>query len=191
MINYRDRIITHYESVWGNKSIQKNWEKGPVENLYKDFCVLEFPPTHDRNMWTYATCCLSKIEDNSPIELHIFASEKTDELVELLTVIAHYHQLDKKLDLGHTVNFGKPWMDSSHCTYGLVSLPYLDGPDIENLEYKSNKLFSPKKLIKFYWLIPITGEELEYKKKFGLEELEEKFDTTSFNYLDPKRASVV
>jgi len=45
--------------------------------------------------------------------------------------------------------------------------------------------------IHFYWLIPITKTELEYKKEYGLEALEDKFDTDEFNYLNPNRRSIV
>jgi hypothetical protein len=45
--------------------------------------------------------------------------------------------------------------------------------------------------IEFLWLIPITKEELEYKKKAGAEALEVKFEDAQFNYTDPFRADVV
>jgi hypothetical protein len=41
------------------------------------------------------------------------------------------------------------------------------------------------------WLLPITAEERAYKIEAGLEALEQKFETTSFDYTDPLRASVV
>lgn len=45
--------------------------------------------------------------------------------------------------------------------------------------------------IRFLWLIPITEEELRYKKENGLEALENIFEETEFNYIDPFRDSVV
>jgi hypothetical protein len=45
--------------------------------------------------------------------------------------------------------------------------------------------------IRFLWLIPITAEELQYKKDNGVEALENKFEETEFNYIDPFRNSVV
>ena len=65
-------------------------------------------------------------------------------------------------------------------------MPYLDGSSLENLyipSYDEN--------IKFYWLIPITNDELEFKKKYGLEALEIKFDESEFDYLNPNRSSSV
>lgn len=63
-------------------------------------------------------------------------------------------------------------------------MPYLDGPELEWLETKSMN-------IRFLWLIPITEEELRYKKENGLEALENIFEETEFNYIDPFRDSVV
>jgi hypothetical protein len=45
--------------------------------------------------------------------------------------------------------------------------------------------------VQFLWLIPVTIEEVNYKKKEGLEALEQKFEENSFNYLDIYRRSVV
>lgn len=86
--------------------------------------------------------------------------------------------------MGHTVNFGCPWFEKSNSEYGLISLPYLDGPLLENLQSSSRK-------IQFLWLIPITVSEVNYKKQNGLEALEQKFDEAYFNYLDPYRKSIV
>ncbi len=66
-----------------------------------------------------------------------------------------------------------------------MSLPYLDGPRLENLELASGKT------VKFYWLVPITPAEVSYKKKHGLEELELQFERANFHYSDPGRVSVV
>ena len=45
--------------------------------------------------------------------------------------------------------------------------------------------------IKFYWLIPITFSEMEFKKAHGLEALEDTFERAGFDYLNPQRQSVV
>ncbi|MEJ1241852.1 suppressor of fused domain protein [Chryseolinea sp. T2] len=162
------------------------WYKGPIGKTSLDFCVLEFPPTSDRNMWTYATCCMSSISDITPLEVHMFSSIQDQSIVELLTVVASYHQNDSQLDIYHTVNFGRPWQGKSKCHYGLISLPYLDGPNLEDLIFSDSL-----KRVKFYWLIPITKDEMEFKKGFGIESLEEKFEESEFNYLDANRPGVV
>jgi hypothetical protein len=41
------------------------------------------------------------------------------------------------------------------------------------------------------WLIPVTKNEIEYKKKNGIEKLEELFENKKFNFLDKYRESVI
>jgi len=135
-------------------------------------------------MWTYATCGMSNQSDATPVELHLFSISRCLEHVELLTAIAHYHLTGVYLDLGHTVNFGRPWMPGSKCDHGLISLPYLDGPSLEWAMIKERKT-------RFLWLVPITAKERSYKKQHGLEKLESLFEEKSLNYLDATRESVV
>jgi hypothetical protein len=129
---------------------------------------------------------MSQPTDDFPIELHLFSEVQTSAHVELLTAVAHYHKTGSLLDLGHTVNFGRPWMNHSKCTHGLISLPYLDGPRLEKLEMPDLRQF-----VRCLWLVPVTASEVEYVKSWGLEALEKKFDEKEFNYLDPGRPSVV
>lgn len=135
-------------------------------------------------MWTYATSGMSAVSDENPLELHLFAPREDDQLVELLTAVCHFHRHESFLHLGDTVNFGRPWLDDSLCEFGLISLPYLDGPTLEWMEKDTFK-------VQFLWLIPITKAEREYKKRFGLEALEAKLEAASFDYLNPARPSAV
>ena len=180
---YLTEIIRHYETAWKDVGQPLQWDKGPVYDLPQEFTVLEFPPRHNRAMWTYATACMSLPIDIRRIELHLFSPERTLQHCELLTIIAHYHRTEAKLDLCHTVYFGKPWMPGSQCDHGLISLPYLDGPELEVLAFGGKETH-------FLWLIPITRREVEYKKSNGLEALETAFEKKHFNYLDPFRGSV-
>jgi hypothetical protein len=148
------------------------------------FTVLEFGPSPKRDMWTYATCGMSQPGDTSPLELHMFAAHQAWQLAELLTAIAHYHRTGQPLGLGHTVNFGRPWLPGSACDHGLISLPYLDGPSLERMPAEGGST------VTFAWLIPITPRERDYKRDNGLEALETLMDQQGFNYLDPDRASL-
>ena len=127
---------------------------------------------------------MSEESDADPLELHLFSPIESAEHVELLTVTAHFHRTGGRLALGHTVNFGRPWLESSECTYGLISLPYLDGPTLEVLRLNS-------KTVRFLWLVPVTQREVEFKKRHGQEALETRLEAAKFNCLDPKRSSVV
>jgi hypothetical protein len=127
---------------------------------------------------------MSQPIDNNPIELHMFSPHFSDEITELLVVTAHYHHTGSRLDLGHSINFGRPWLDNSNCRYCFISLPYLDGPSLENLSIGLSN-------VKFYWLIPVTASEVDYKKEYGVEALEERFDVAKFDYINPHRSSVI
>lgn len=123
-------------------------------------------------------------EESQYLELFILAPTENDFLIDLLVAVAYYHVSGHHLGLGHTINFGCPWYDGSKCDYGLISLPYLDGSSLEWLK-------TDLKDIQFLWLIPITKEEVEYKKNNGLEALECLFEENSLNYINPFRQSLV
>jgi len=186
MNTHCDNIRSHYSGKWANIPVVKTWDKGPTTDLPFGFSVLEFAPTQARDMWTYATCCMSQPSDSELLELHLFSPVQCESLVELLTVVAHYHRTGQPLALGHTVNFGRPWINGSICDYGLISLPYLDGPLIEEF-----RLPESEKIVRCLWLVPITRAERDYKKAHGLAALEHKLEQSNFNYLDPFRPSVV
>lgn len=182
-MDYSHNLSEHYNEFWGEFT-EHRFLKGPINELPVGFKILKFNPNSKRNMWTYATCGMSNSSDVNAIEIHMFSPVEHDFLIELLTIIAHYHVTGGNLGLGHTINFGCPWYKDSKLQYGLISLPYLDGPSFENFQ-------SGLKIIQFLWLIPITISEKNYKKQNGLEALEQKFDEVVFNYLDPYRKSVV
>jgi len=135
-------------------------------------------------MWTYVTCGMSQPGDNSQIELHLFSPWQADELVELMVATAHFHRTGAALDVSHTVNFGRPWLPDSNCDQGLVSLPYLDGPSLEIFQRSEGP-------INFYWLLPITRSERDFKMANGVEALENRFDALEIDYGNPLRASSV
>lgn len=181
---YCDAIRGHYAECWGVEPEVSQFQEGPISELPSEFRVLVFAPNGRRKMWTYATACMSQTQDLLPMELHLFAPHRNDDIVELLVATSHYHRTDEWLGLGHSVNFGRPWWNGSVCDHGLISLPYLAGPKLEWMEFGQAK-------VRFLWLIPVTSSEIEFKRAKGLAALERKFEKTKFNYLDPKRPGVV
>ena len=87
------------------------------------------------------------------------------------------------LGLHHRINFGEPWLDSSKCTRGFISLPYLDGPKFETLCLEETH-------VSFLWLIPITESEAGIVDVEGVEGLESRFEKLKVQYIDPNRESV-
>lgn len=181
---YAASVMEHYRKAWQGDLRKVPCETGPTADLPAEFAVVTCPPTKSRNMWTYATVCMSRPADAEPLELHLFSISRDDRLAELLFATAHYHRTDSPLGLNHTVNFGRPWLPKSSCDHGLISSPYLDGPKLEWAEIESRP-------VRFLWMIPITASEVSFKRKNGIEALEKRFEETCFNYLDPYRKSTV
>ncbi|AMR27168.1 hypothetical protein A0257_08670 [Hymenobacter psoromatis] len=146
------------------------------------FRVLEFPPGGAHDFWIYSTLGMSIDMDDHCIELHVFSQNQDVGLVELLTVTASFHRNDTPLDLHHSVYIGQPWQDNSLCDHAFLSLPYLDGEELEVINFNDNHLQN-------LWLLPITEGERDYKMEHGWIALEELFETNNLNYLDPNRAS--
>jgi hypothetical protein len=177
-----DPIKQHLESRWKVSSTLHPWTPGPRKPHGRG--VLVFPPNPIHHFWTYAADGMSSIDEKNPLELFLVSREAADSQLELLSAVVAYHQQEQPLGIGHTVNFGRPWLPGSLCTYGLVSRPYLDGPELEWLER------SGKSRIQFGWLIPITTAERDYKSKHGIEALEKHFEK-GLDYLEPRRQSVI
>ena len=181
-----DEISAHYQAVWRARPLERlNSLEAKRKDLPDQFRIEKHSPTAARNMWTYATCGMSLIAAEPRKELHIFAPWEHPFLVKLLSAVAHYHLTEAAIGVGHSVFFGCSWLPGSSCEYGLVSSPYLDGPQLESLTLQSGEN------IQFLWLIPITREEVAFKKKYGVDRLEELLESSEFNYLNPLRTSVV
>ena len=181
-VDWSRQVHSHYRAIWGVDGDLCRLPDGPVDQL-PGFEVRKFQPTADQELWTYATCGMSHPGDTEPLELHIHSREESTRLVLLLTVVAHYHRTGARLGLGHTVNFGRAWQLGSSCDRGLISLPYLYGPNLENLTVDAVQG-------KCLWLIPVTAAEVEFKKENGLDALEQRFEADEFDYADPCRPSV-
>jgi len=135
--------------------------------------VFEYAPSEKTFCWVYATCGMTPRGEAALLELFLMSPCQAEEHVELLTAIAHYHQTGAPLDLGHTVNFGRPWLKDSQCSFGLISLPYPFGPKLENARAAGTD-------VRVLWLLTA-----------GLAALEELFEKQQFNHLDSMRSSVV
>lgn len=177
-------VYRHYETVRKSSATLEYMREGPVNELPNNFCVAKFPPRKSRNAWTYATSGMSD-DDLNGLELYLLSPVETSRHVELLAAIAHFHRTGQRLDLNHTVNFGRPWFPDSDCDHGLISLPYLDGPALEWMNVTHGRS------VRILWLIPITRAEKEFAVKNGAETIESRFESAQFNYLDPFRKSVV
>jgi hypothetical protein len=181
---YLERIASHYRDNWNVADVKRLFRKGPYWELPQGFHVLEFSPTDRHDFWIYATCGMSLDSDDAPLEVHVFSQSPDEENVELLTTLAHFHRTAARLDIGHHVKIGRPWTPGSQCDRGYLSLPYLDGP---NLEWLRGSPIDVRNL----WFVPITPDESVYMHSHGIEALEALFEESNFNYADPGRPSVI
>jgi hypothetical protein len=179
---YEEELSSHYAAIWGEERTPHTWNRGP--SLPQECRVFEFAPSDKAFCWVYATCSMTPRAESTLLELFLLSPSRCQLHVELLTAIAHYHQTGARLDLGHTVNFGRPWLEGSRCSFGLISLPYLFGPQLEKARVAGRDA-------RVLWLLPITSEERAFKIASGLSALEELFEAQHFDYLDPMRRSVV
>lgn len=179
--SYSVELVKHYESYFGIKGRRLHLDKGPVDKLHPEFFVLEFAPNARHDMFCYCTVGMSadRLDDNL-IELFVYSAKADDLLTELLTVCASFHRNVLPLNLNHTVNIGQAWLENSKCDHGLISAPYLDGPDLALFEYNGSEIFCN-------WFIPITKKERDFKIENGIEQLEQLFEDNELNYLDPNR----
>ena len=174
----------HYTMFWGHRRDDIGMENYPIEQVSPGFRILVF--ARGEGQFAYCTEGMSRNGDRERVEIFLLSrecvlGETLLEVIEVLCSIAHYHRTGPGLSMGHTVNFGQPIVAGASCDYGLLSLPYLDGP---GMEYSRTG-------IRCLWLIPITKEEREFKARSGLFEFEEALQRANFDYLDWWRDSVV
>jgi hypothetical protein len=131
----------------------------------------------------YATVGLGAYTGN--LEIYMVCPTPSEEIVELLTVVAHYHITESILELNHIVNFGKPWCGKSGATHGYLSLPYIDEPD---LQYFQDPQHGDVRVL---WLVPIYPAERIYMKQHGVEAFESLLESRRFDYWNPNRPCMV
>ncbi|KIC95950.1 suppressor of fused domain protein [Flavihumibacter solisilvae] len=182
---YIDKLQLHFESYFGVTGKALTLDKGPKEKLHSEFFILEIPPNKRHGMFCYCSVGMSadRIDDNK-VELVVYSPRSDISLVELITYCASYHRTKLPLNLHHTVNIGQPWLDSSLCNHAFISLPYLEGEELELFQFEGNTIHC-------YWVIPITESERDYKIANGCEALEQLFEERHLDYLNPNRSCLV
>lgn len=177
-------IIQHYQDMWGTSFTEKRSKDSAMNALDPGFRVLEYTNLPDRPEWAYATCGMSLAKNPKPIEIHLFSMKRDRKLVDLLSSIAYGYRNGDAMEVNDIVDFGRPWHKNSICDHGLVSLPFPDGAKMEVEKIQGKNTF-------FYWMIPITKREAEYKENWGIYDLNLVFDEPPLDYMNVKRVSAV
>lgn len=182
---YKSIATTLYSSGFGVKPNSLDLRDERMRKLLTPAEVLECAKSSSLPFYSYITCGLGMLNKSHPIEIFICSKDQRTSVGHLLGIVADFHlSLASGLSHGHTVNFGIPWVRGSKCTYGLISNPYPIDPQYS--EVRMDDLLS-----RIYWVMPITKQELDFKKKYGLDAFEDRFESSGFDYSDPMRASVV
>jgi hypothetical protein len=188
--NYVQALTQHHHKFFqGHEILASRWPLGPMPSRVPDFFVHEVGPGPRGPFWTYLSFGLwpvTQTEHGHGIEFVMTASVRSERLVELVTMAGYYHAgpPEQRLNLGHTVAIGEPWLPGSVCDHELVSLPYAFGPDLEVCSWRGGHL-------RVLELLPISEAEYAYKMTHGQEALEQLLEIAGVTTADPARPSVV
>jgi hypothetical protein len=173
----------------GHRVESATQDTGPILERVPGFRVhVVAPGPRDPGLWTYVTtgCWDAAHDAGHGIEFVLATRDHTPRAVELLAVVAYYHAgpPEQRLDVGHTVRLGQPWLPGSTCDCALISRPYPWGPNLEVCEWTGGHA-------RLLWVLPITERERDHRGEHGLEALEQRFDDAAIDFTDPERPSVV
>lgn len=179
----------HHAYFRGHDITDEKWTIRPTATRLPGLYVHEVSPGPRLDAWTYLTVGAwdsVHTADGHGLEFLMTAPARSRRLVELLTIAAYYHggPEHQRLDLGHTVPIGEPWLPGSACDQLLVSLPYMHGPDLEQCRWESGHA-------RLLWLVPITEPERFFGREHGLDALEQRLEDAQAQVIDPLRSSVV
>lgn len=157
---------------------------GPILQQNPHFRVLRVAPATRADVWLYVSIGgWAATPDESGLEFLVCTAAPEDRAVELLAMTVFYNR-GGRLDLGHTMPIGEPWLPDASCDNLLVCLPYPFGPDLQTCHVGDRH-------VEFLWLLPITEAERSFKVVEGVEALESRFEDAAIEFWKVDRASVV
>ena len=183
-MEYAEAIRTHLSNFFEDDSERmERWHFGPMADDRR-FHVLIYPPSSKTNgLWFYCSVGASQAKAARAIEFFVVCQASSSRLVELVTMVSHYHRKNN-LGVFHTLPIGEPWLEDSTCDCFLVSLPYPFGEELELMNMEGHEA-------RILWLLPITSAERAYTTENGVDALEERLDDCAIEYWDIHRKSVV
>ena len=185
----RSAIAQHLVKQWPNhQSKIERWTKGPVAQAMPDLRVIVLSPIGTGGPWVYVTSGANEVDVGATygIEFFLLSRNYEPQHVELLSLVTYMHRDPRHhLDVGHTMNLGRPWENNSNCDRLLVSLPFCAGPSFEILHLPNGGH------VRFLWIIPITPLEESFRHREGLEALESRLEKARVDVTNPKRPSII
>jgi hypothetical protein len=161
------------------------WARGASTVALPELQVVEMQA---KSRTLYVTAGASRIVDRPGYgtEFCFIAKQPSCAFVELLAMVAYLHSLPAhRLDVGHTMQIGRPIADDSMLDRLLVSLPYPCGSDFEYLHASDGTH------VRLLWLVPIGANEERFRHAQSLEALESRFEEQELDFADLARREVV
>ena len=183
-------VAGHVSGYFAGRSVEvSEFADGPIQQRVPGFAEVCVPPGASDQLCVYVSCGVwdaVHIEDHG-LEFYLIAPERHHRHALTVAMNAYYHanpDESYRLDVGHTVPIGEPWMPGSSSDHFLVSRPYPYGPEFEMCHWEHGHA-------RILWLLPITETERDFRMRHGLEALEQRFDDAGLQYWDPGRPPVV
>jgi hypothetical protein len=183
-------LVDHVTGFFAGRDVEViRITDGPIEQRAPGFRVVRVAPERSAGVWTYVSCgTWDAIHiDEHGLEFCMVAPDPDRRHELLLAMTAYYHANPDetyRLDHGHTVALGEPWVPGGALDHLLVSLPYPYGQEFEMCRWEGGHA-------RILWLLPITERERDFKAQHGLEALERRFEDAGIHYWDPHRSPVV
>ena len=156
-------VVAHVTGFFSDRSVEVSpFDDGPIRERVPGFAVICVRPAVSGQLCVYVSCGVW--------DANAYYHANSDESF--------------RLDVGHTVPLGEPWLPGSSLDHLLVSQPYPHGPEFEMCRWEGGHA-------RILWLLPITESERDFKGEHGLEALEQRFDDARLRYWDPGRPAVV
>jgi hypothetical protein len=181
-----ETLRTHLETWWGSCE-EFLWERGPMRRDCPAFRVLRAARAGD-GLLLYASAGASVLRqvEGTGHEFFVVAPTESPELVELVTIAAHYAVFGdhEGVHEGHTLNIGRPWLAGSPCDHVYLSTAYLLPPEFAVLKHPCGSAH-------LLWAVPITEAEKRWRHEHGQEAFEQLMEDQELVAFDPLREPLV
>jgi len=162
-------VRSHVETFFDGHRVElRSFNRGPIYNRVTNFQVACIGPCPRMPLCTFVTlgCWDAVHAEERGLEFLLVGTADNEACLESLAMTAHSHAglESQRLDVGHTVPIGEPWVEGSICDHELVSPPYPFGPELESCAWSAGHA-------RIMWLLPITRAERDFKVNQGLESL--------------------
>lgn len=184
-------IRHHLTDVWAKHNLKEFvWTlESAKPSIVREFRVLALESEVDSEPAVYASCGAwqAPTNEDARYEFFLLAPDANAAHVETLTMLSNFHSSGEfGVEPGKIISLGRSWVDGANCDHILVSVPYLIEPNFEFFNVPDTEMY-----IRLLWLMPITAKEAEYGKEFGVEKLENLFESCAVDVLNFHRNSCV